>query len=488
VKVISVEAHENRVALCMEFVRGETLAQVIASDGPMSAPEAVQIGEALCGALLAVHRAGFIHRDVKAKNVMREEQTGRIVLMDFGTGRAADRPELQGDLAGTPMYMAPEVLEGEPASACSDVYSLGVLLYYLVTGGYPVETASVDELRDEHAQRRHRLLSERRPDLSVPFMQVIEKSIASDPGERYLDAAEFLEALSPLGGGVGTVTRVLRFGFMAGAIVGAFSAIGYLTSASFNLTLERTDFASETLLDSFAWAGKSSVGPVFNLFLTVLAVAPFLVARRVLLAASSSARDLDKRVRQSCARAAHRLRLDEVRVLAACALVMSVSAMAVAWWYFSPLLTAVITSVSTGDSNDLALLSPAFVAYHNQYRLVLSSVVIFSVVVWIPVLKLVRKGQPLHRGVWFGGAVVTCVALVFLHFPYRLLYFNRAFEAVSWNGAYCYDIGERGDDVLLVCPQIQLPRNRIVARDDTSLVRLGIRESIFTRFERKDIP
>ncbi len=488
VKVIGVEAHENRAALVMEFVRGETLAHVVAGDGPMGMRDTVLIGKALCGALMAVHRAGFIHRDVKAKNVMREEETGRIVLMDFGAGRAADRPELQGDLTGTPLYMAPEVLEGDPASACSDVYSLGVLLYYLVTANYPVEAASVDELRDAHAARRHRLLSERRPDLPIQFMQVIEHAIAIDPGERYLDAVEFLEALGTLNIGDSAVMRVLRFGLIGGAIVGILPAIGFLTSTSFNISLERTDFASETLLGSFVWGRMSSFPPLFELLLTVLAVAPLVVARRILVASSTRARERDKRARQYCAGVAHRLRLDEVHVLASCALVVSAAAMATAWWYFLPLLTALVTRVSMGDSNVLALLSPAFVDYHSQYRLWFTGVVIFSVAVWIPVVRLVRKGQPLHRGMWVGGAVVTCVALVFLHFPFRLLTFNDVFEAVSWNGAHCYVIGERRDDLLLVCPEIQPPRNRIVGRDDKTVVRLGITESVFTRFRKQGAP
>ena len=485
VKVLGVEAQENRIALCMEFVRGETLANVVDSHGAMTARETVLIGKALCGALLAVHRAGFIHRDVKAKNVMREEETGRIVLMDFGTGRAADRPEVQGDLAGTPLYMAPEVLEGEPASACSDVYSLGVLLYYLVTGEYPVEANSVEELRDAHLHRRHRLLSERRPDLPIPFMQVVERSIASDPGERYLDAGEFLEGLRRLSIGSNRFLRVLRYALVATAIVGVVPAIGFLTSTHFNIMLERIDFTTETLRDSFVWGRMSSVPPLFVLILTLLVVAPLVVARRILVASSARARKLDKTVRQYLARTAHQLRLDEVLLLASCALVLSASAIAAAWWYFLPLLTALTTYISRGSTDDLALLSPAFVEYHNRYRVIFSCVVMLSVAVWIPVVRLVRKGQPLHRGVWVGAAVVTCVALVFLHFPYRLLYFNKAFETVSWGSAYCFIIAERGEDLLLTCPEIQPPRNRIVRKGDMTLSRLGVRDSVYSRFHRR---
>ena len=89
-------------------------------------------------ALSAVHAAGIVHRDVKARNVMREDR-GPIVLMVFGTGRNRAKKKGAGDLAGTPLYMAPEVLAGSAATQQSDIYSVGVLLYYLVTGQYPVE-------------------------------------------------------------------------------------------------------------------------------------------------------------------------------------------------------------------------------------------------------------------------------------------------------------------------------------------------------------
>ncbi len=191
VNVLGIEAHADRVGLCMEFVRGNTLADIVRGQGKMSAAEAVLIGQDLCRALSAVHRAGYIHRDVKAKNVMRDD-TGRIVLMDFGTGRTAESLEGKGDRAGTPLYMAPEAIEGGQASACSDVYSLGVLLYHLVTGEYPVKASSVDELRDAHANRRHQWLSEVRPDLPVAFMQVVERAVALDAEERYANASELL--------------------------------------------------------------------------------------------------------------------------------------------------------------------------------------------------------------------------------------------------------------------------------------------------------
>jgi serine/threonine protein kinase len=139
ITVHGVEVHEGRVGLCMELIRGTSLEELLLKRGPFSAREASLIGIDLCRALASIHASGLIHRDVKAQNVMREDG-GRIVLMDLGTGREIDPDGRYAlpDLAGTPLYLAPEIFDGAPASENTDLYSLGVLLYHLVTGSFPV--------------------------------------------------------------------------------------------------------------------------------------------------------------------------------------------------------------------------------------------------------------------------------------------------------------------------------------------------------------
>ena len=188
---------------------------------------------------------------------------------------------------------------------------------------------------------------------------------------------------------------------------------------------------------------------------------------------------VDVTVRRAVSRGAHRVRLDEVSVLASYSLLLSVMAVAVAAWLFAPLLLALVTNVSTGDVEHLSRLSPspAVVEYHNQYRQLFTAVVIFSVLVWYPVAKLVRKGQSPHWGFFAGGFVATCVALAGLHFPYRLLYANKSFEAVTWQSNHCYITGERTSQVLLFCPEVPPPRNRIVKVDEPGLLKLGVRKA-----------
>jgi TolB-like protein len=180
----------------MELVRGATLEQQIRTSGPFGAHEAALVGIDLCRALAAIHAAGLIHRDVKAQNVMREGG-GRIVLMDLGTGREVGTPSeaVAPDLAGTPLYLAPELFSGARASERTDLYSLGVLLYHLVTGIFPIRATTIQELHEGHTAGRLVRLRDARPDLPSPFVRVVERAIGRDPARRYQTAGEFESAL-----------------------------------------------------------------------------------------------------------------------------------------------------------------------------------------------------------------------------------------------------------------------------------------------------
>jgi eukaryotic-like serine/threonine-protein kinase len=198
VAVHGAETHDGRVGLWMQLIRGATLEQLLRAHGPFSAREAALIGQDLCSAVSAVHNAGLVHRDIKTQNVMREEG-GRTVLMDFGAGQLA-APDANADwqrdrLTGTPLYLAPEVLAGGEATARSDIYSIGVLLYHLVTNAYPAKATSLQELREAHAQNRRISLRDARPGLGVGLVQVIEKAIEPDAAHRYQTAGEMRAAL-----------------------------------------------------------------------------------------------------------------------------------------------------------------------------------------------------------------------------------------------------------------------------------------------------
>jgi TolB-like protein len=125
---------------------------------------------------------------------MRQDD-GRIVLMDFGTGTDR-RDAAAADMSGTPLYVAPEVLAGEPASARSDIYSLGVLLYHLLTGSYPVEARTLAELRVAHASDERRDIRQTRADVPLKLARVIARAIDRRPEQRHDSASELAADLA----------------------------------------------------------------------------------------------------------------------------------------------------------------------------------------------------------------------------------------------------------------------------------------------------
>ena len=185
---------DGQFGIWMEFVEGSTLEEIVAEQGPLSATEAMAIGRDLCGALTALHEAGILHRDIKARNVMREE-SGRVVLMDLGISCEIDR-EIPIRQYGTPLYAAPEVLLENSSSRQGDIYSLGVLLYFLVSGRYPVTGATLADIHAAHEAGRIESLAAVRPDLPDGFLRVVEKALAVNRYERFTTAAELEQALA----------------------------------------------------------------------------------------------------------------------------------------------------------------------------------------------------------------------------------------------------------------------------------------------------
>ncbi|HXW05887.1 MAG TPA: serine/threonine-protein kinase, partial [Vicinamibacterales bacterium] len=196
VHVYGAEQHDGRVGLWMELVRGESLEQIVRARGRFGAHEAAVVGLDLCAALAAVHGAGLLHRDVKAQNVLRESG-GRIVLMDFGTGEELRQNAGSSRMVGTPLYLPPEIFKGKAATAQSDIYSLGVLLFFLVTGEFPVSAGSMIELARAHSRGERRHLRDVRPDLPAAFVEAVERALERSPERRYASAGEMEAALRP---------------------------------------------------------------------------------------------------------------------------------------------------------------------------------------------------------------------------------------------------------------------------------------------------
>ena len=187
--------HDGRPGLWMDYLPGQSLEERFAERGRLGWREAAAIGVEMCGALAAIHAAGLAHGDVKGSNVVQADD-GRNVLTDFGA--AGDRGAsglLQSGACGTPLVMAPELyLNRQHATPAGDIYSLGVLLYRLVSGSYPVEATTEAELYEKHERAEHVPLRDRCPTLPAPFVAAVEQAIAPDPNARFGSAGRMEEA------------------------------------------------------------------------------------------------------------------------------------------------------------------------------------------------------------------------------------------------------------------------------------------------------
>jgi Tol biopolymer transport system component len=187
---------DGRTGVWMELVRGRTLETELAAGGPLPVDSIRQVAIQLSRALAAVHGAGLVHRDVKTTNVMRDD-VGRIVLGDFGTGREVHDSDCErSGLAGTPPYLAPEIFQGQPATPATDLYSLGVLLFRLATGAFPVRGRSIPALRAAHLRGNGTSVRALRSDLPRRLARTIDRLLDPDPQRRLSSAAAVEAALT----------------------------------------------------------------------------------------------------------------------------------------------------------------------------------------------------------------------------------------------------------------------------------------------------
>jgi eukaryotic-like serine/threonine-protein kinase len=217
VSVYGADRVDGQAGVWMEFLAGRTLREEVESRGTLPLREAVVCAVEVCSALTAIHDAGLIHRDVKAQNIIRTPNR-RTVLMDFGAG--ADSRTRRGAIEGTPVYLAPEVLAGSDASAASEVYAVGVLLFYMLTGRYPAAGASLDEIRRAHAS----VLPTDRVSGSPPAVAaILNRTLARRPADRFATAEALGSALDQL---VQAPRQRRRSRFAAAAAILTFTVIG----------------------------------------------------------------------------------------------------------------------------------------------------------------------------------------------------------------------------------------------------------------------
>lgn len=220
-QVLDFVEEDGRSYLIMELLKGRDLALFLSEDGPLDPASAADIARRVAEALHHAHEFGAVHRDVNPGNIYLTD-SGNVKVTDFGIATATEQAPLTktGDIMGTAFYLSPEQVRGMPATAASDVYALGCVLYEMVTGRPPfsAETSVATALArlDKEPPRASDLVPETPPSLE----NVIQRALAQEPADRFPSAAAMADALADISGPptarmtrpIGSRTEVLRPG------------------------------------------------------------------------------------------------------------------------------------------------------------------------------------------------------------------------------------------------------------------------------------
>jgi serine/threonine protein kinase len=204
VAVYDVGREDDVYYIAMELVRGRSVNERIAAEGPMDPAEAAGVIAQACRALAAAHRAGMIHRDIKPANIMYADD-GTVKLADFGLAKSLDGESgnesltAEDRVVGTPKYLSPEQARNEPLDGRADIYSLGATYYALLTARPPYAGGSVVNIMYAHCHLPVPDPRQAIPSLPAACAAVVRKAMAKDPQERYRTAEEMLAALEEAG-------------------------------------------------------------------------------------------------------------------------------------------------------------------------------------------------------------------------------------------------------------------------------------------------
>ena len=193
--------------LTMQFVDGEDLTKLIKREGRLPVSRVLAVFGEICKGLAAAHEQGVVHRDLKPQNVMLDA-AGTVYVTDFGLAKSLAGTGMteMGAILGTPSYMSPEQVRGEPAGPRSDIYALGVILYEMATGQVPFTGGSPYEIMMRRLSHKPKPAAELNPEIPAFLQKIMERCMATDPAARYPSAEAILEDLA-----AGTFSTNVRF-------------------------------------------------------------------------------------------------------------------------------------------------------------------------------------------------------------------------------------------------------------------------------------
>ena len=190
-RMFDIGEEKGKHYITMEYIRGEDLKSLIEKMGRLSDEQTITIAEQVCDGLIEAHRLGIVHRDLKPQNVMVDRE-GNAKIMDFGIARSIDSKNITGHgmMIGTPAYMSPEQVDGKEADQRSDLYSLGIALYEMITGKLPFEGDTPFSIALKHKSEMPQDPQLINFQLSQDLSQLILKCIEKSPQNRYGTAQE----------------------------------------------------------------------------------------------------------------------------------------------------------------------------------------------------------------------------------------------------------------------------------------------------------
>ncbi len=222
------ELEDGSLFIVMEYLEGRNLNQTVRTGGPMPIERALPIMMQVCGALHEAHERGIVHRDLKPENIFLSTQGGIKdfpKVLDFGLAKVTEQEMRPGSIVltqegmvfGTPEFMSPEQAQGKTLDARSDIYSLAVILYEVLTGKLPFDAKTPMEHIQHHVMSRPILLHERVPQMNLPpgLSLVVDRALAKDPTARYQTAGELAAALEPYATGKNPASATVPYALPA---------------------------------------------------------------------------------------------------------------------------------------------------------------------------------------------------------------------------------------------------------------------------------
>ncbi|MEP6690321.1 MAG: protein kinase [Gemmatimonadaceae bacterium] len=198
VPIFQVDDVGGFVFIVMAFVDGETLTQRVRRMGPLPPHEASRLIQEIAWALAYAHARGVIHRDIKPDNIMIERGSARAFVTDFGIAHASDTSALteMGQVMGTAHYMSPEQAAGEPLDGRSDLYSLGVVAHFALTGQLPFDGPTVQSILAKHLTQPPPPVASVNPAVPRSLAQAVDRALAKQPDARYASGEALAEAIT----------------------------------------------------------------------------------------------------------------------------------------------------------------------------------------------------------------------------------------------------------------------------------------------------